>query len=377
MNPGSADQGAAAQLTYSGGGLQQQDTVDWTKIGSALVKFGIDLLARLSSGGVEALTVVAAEVVFARLRLGHAGEDRVRETIQNLRPFSSYHNALWFGFGVKHAVRQLAESCEGLNCIAVCSALVDFYSAEDAARILRAVLTSCDTPPRLNPSLTQWRNLVIVCGGAFAATDFGALVHEISQHFLMDGVSDLRLPSEPIAIASALDGLIAVSNRSLDNVQFSGGVECAWIAAFAIWLLNLPVEVRKASGEMVYYSNPSQPYETKVLIFCGDSYEEPSQVMSRSYIIESGIALVRGKGFGRIRQGVALSYGRVPWKSLFTDVFGRKAKGLLGGSMAVTFGMVLGAAARIFECLLTDDPDVPDSKLYRQDWQHINAFSYG
>ena len=241
MNSGPTDRLALAQRD-GGTGLQQQGSIEWTRLTSSVVNFSVEFLARMSNGGIEGLTIFAAETVLAKLKLGPSGEKKTLEAISKLKAFSSFHSALWFGFGVKHVIRQLAESSEGLNCIAVCSALLEFCSTEDSARILRVLLESYDAPKRLTPSLGQWKSLVEVYGGAFATTDFGNLIHSLVSIDLPDGRSDLRYRSEPAAIADALNKVIAVSNGSLERVQFLGGADCGWLAAFSIWLLDLPVE---------------------------------------------------------------------------------------------------------------------------------------
>ena len=364
-------------------GLQQQGTVDWTRFASSVVNFTVELLVRLSNGGVEGLTVFAAETVLARLKLGPEGEKRTLNAVSRLKAFSSFSNALWFGFGAKHVVRALAESSEGLSCIATCSALLEFYSTEDAAKILRELLVSCDAPGRLTPSLSQWISLVELCGGAFATTEFGSLIHELTRLNLPDGRSELRYRSEPRFIANALNKLIAISNGSLERVQFLGGADCGWLAAFAIWLLDLPAVVQDGAGRVRYRSHPEST-DPKILVTY-DNESDSVQLVKTATIVKSGeIFKHEHNRLGYLseqstRPGDVLSYGRVPWESLLGDTFGRPFLDLLDGGLTTSFGVALGCMARIFTSVVTDWDEIDRNAyhLYRKHWKYISSSSHG
>ncbi|MCJ1251543.1 hypothetical protein MMC30_008778 [Trapelia coarctata] len=370
----------------TGGGLQQQGSIDWVRLIGSSVSFSVEFLVRLSNGGVETLTVCAAEAVLSRLRLGPHGELRLQEAVAQLKAFSSFNKALWFGFGVKHVIRQLAESSEGLNCIAVCAALVEAYSPLDSAKILREMLLINNAPDRLTPSLRQWICLVEMCAGALASTDFGVTVHNITRLCLTDGTSSLRIRSEPAAIAQALNSIIMVSNGSLDRVQLLGGADCGWIAAFSSWLLDVLVEVRDVSGQTLYRSGPEDTRrveDAKVLVIYGDPSITELQIMKRCFVIPGGQLLVRDNLQQGIRQealdGDLFSYGRVSWSSLLKDTFGKPMRDLIDGGLATLCGTALGCAARIFTSIITDDRDLPDYAYakYRQGWAYINFASHG
>ena len=357
----------------------QQGAIDWAKVFGGSIEFGVEFLVRLSNGGIESLTVVAAETILAKLQLGSVGEQRAREATKSLKCFSSFQKVLYFGFGAKHVIRQLALSQEGLNCIVVCSALLESYSAEDAARILRALLVSYEAPPRLTPSLQQWIALVEACGAIFATSEFGLLIHQISRHNLSEGTPNLRFGSEPDAIADALKKLIAVSNGSLELVQFTGGSDCAWLAAFAAWMLDLPTLVQNAQGQTVF-SSPQQSVDPKVIVTYYDTSGETLQVVKERAIVPSGGIFKFLRSQPKL-SGCAdtLSYGRVPWVSLLNDTFGAPMRDLLSGGMVHSFGEALGFAARICEAIATHDPDLPTNlqEKSRRSWEHINSSSYG
>ena len=361
-----------------GGGLQQQGSIDWARLTGSAVSFAVEFLVRLSNGGIETLTVIAAETVLAKMKLGPIGEKRAFEAVGQLKAFSSFNKFLQFGFGAKHAIRQLAESSEGLNCIVMCSALLEFYSAFDAAKILRQLLVSLNPPGRLTPSLKQWIALIEACGGAFATSDFGALLHTISGPILPDGSSELRTPSDPQAVADALNKLIAVSNHSLNFVQFVGGADCGFIAAFSAWLLNLPVHVKTAAGHSIFTSC-EQSSDCKVQVVYTDDSRSLQLVKQRTILPSGSVFMRYNLDPNGVNRGDILSYGRVPWKSLLRDTFGRSVRDLLDGGLTMSFGRALGCGARIFTALLTRDLSVPDKfyTQYRETWEYLNSSSHG
>lgn len=380
MSAGGFNGGAlTAPPSSTGGALPQQGSLDWFKLAGSSVSFTIDVLARMSAAGVEAFTVCAATTTLSRLRLGRIGESRVQEAVLRLKAFSSVNNALWFGFGVKHLIKKLAESYEGLCCIAVCASLSEFYSTPDASRILREIFVQYNAPSSLTPALRQWTNLVEACEGALSSTTFPVLVHEITRLYLPDGNTGLRHRADPAAIAKALNGLFQVSNGSLESVQFLGGADCGWIAAFAHWLLDLSVEIRDISGETLYRPaavNSSALRDAQVLVIFGGSTTNDLQLVSKAFVVPGGQSLVRKQEF---MQGDVLSYGRVQWDSLLQDVFGKPFKMMLHADLATLCGSALGCAARIFTGFVTseEETDRASWSSYRKTWTYVNSGSHG
>lgn len=376
---GSDSRSLSGPSSSTGGGLQQQGSLDWVKLAGSSVSFSVDVLARMSASGVEALTVCAAETILSRLKLGRIGENRVQEALLRLKAFSSVNNALWFGFGVKHMIRKLAESYEGLCCIAVCASLSEFYSTPDTARILREIFVQYNAPSNLTPALRQWVNLVEACEGALSSTTFPVLVHEITRLYLPDGNSGSRARADSVAIARALHGLIQVSNGSLESVQFLGGADCGWIAAFAHWLLDLSVEIRDPSGETVYRPaaiNSSKLRDAQVLIIFGGSTTNDLQLVRKTFVVPSGQSLLREQ---ESTQGDMLSYGRVQWALILQDVFGKPFKIMLHEGLATLCGSALGCAARIFTSYVTNDEETNSApwSSYRYKWTYVNSGSHG
>ena len=361
-------------------GLQQQGTIDWTRMGSSIVRFSVDFLIRISNGGVEGITIHAAQAVLSKLKLSVEGEQRVHDAIGKLSAYSSINTALWFGFGIKHIIRQLAETEEGLNCIAICAALQEMYSTTDTAKILRELVHLSGAPARVMPSLRQWISFAEVCSGALASTDFGTHLHTISRSFLLQDSSTLHRRSDIQHIANAINALIAVSNGTLENIRLLGGADCGWISAFAVWMLSLPVLIQDAAGNELYRFPEQSLLDPKLTVIFGDHSSASVKLVKKSFVVPSGDALIHEFDVEKhvVQGGDILSCGRVPWQSVLKDTFGNAARLLIDGPMTTSCGTVLGCAARIFTVVLSDDPDFPnDHFVYRAVWKYIASSSHG
>ena len=357
--------------------FQQQGTIDWTRLAKSIIELSVDFLMRLSRGGVEPLTVVTARAVVSELKLSYVGEERVQNAVQNLKAFSSFQNILWFGFGVKHLVRLLAETREGLNCIAICSALLEVYSTTDTARIWRELATLRGAPRELTPSLRQLVALVDVCGGVLASTDFGTILHSIARCLVPAEVSSSHPRADPVAIAKALNALAAVSNGSPEYVQFSGGSDCALLAAICQWLLDIPVEVRDTEGGILFRSSYQRFSEPKVLIVFRSDNTISYGIARRIFTVPN-----RNELFRQSEAGQAISSGRVSWDGILSNTFGRAFEELCKESPTEVFFGALSSAARIFTAVVSEERTRPESTRAayaeaRKDWVYLNSAAHG
>ncbi|KAI9691943.1 MAG: hypothetical protein M1822_008016, partial [Bathelium mastoideum] len=118
----------------SGGALVPKGAFDWVGFSKHSVTFTVDTLSRMSKAGVEALTVFASRALFQQVKLDARGERRLLDALEKLGVFSSRNNALWFGFGIKHLTRDLAETSEGLACVGICACLTEEYGHLTSAK---------------------------------------------------------------------------------------------------------------------------------------------------------------------------------------------------------------------------------------------------
>ena len=120
--------GRATSTVVSPSSFVQQGTVDWLYVAKASVKASVSILTRLSGGGVELWTAAFAQIVLGTMKLSHEGEQHLNVALSKLASFGSYGNVMYFGFGVKHVVRTLADSDEGMSTVALCACIADAHS---------------------------------------------------------------------------------------------------------------------------------------------------------------------------------------------------------------------------------------------------------
>ncbi|KAF4469671.1 hypothetical protein FALBO_3432 [Fusarium albosuccineum] len=155
-------------------GFQQQGTVDWIAVANGTVGFSVGFITTFQIG------------------LGKLGEIRLQQAMKKIDAFPSVSNVLWFGFGVKHIIRSMQESAEGLACLGLCARLTEEFSTMLAAKIMRELFLLYNPPAEITPALRQWTSLVEASEGLFAPTEFGLVLHGLTKICLRDGLLNLR-----------------------------------------------------------------------------------------------------------------------------------------------------------------------------------------
>lgn len=336
----------------------QQGQIDWTAMAKSTVNFTWDALARLSHAGVEALTICAARVMFQQVQLSELGEQRIIDAVKALHAFPSYRDVLWFGFGVKHIVRSLSESHQGIACIGICSCMTEEFGSITSARILRCLFQLYNPPADKAPSLWQWTTLVEACEGAVVTTNFGIILSQLSRMCSSTPGVRGRTCSRPDIVAQSLKALFEVSLGTISRVHFSGGKDCAWIAAVAHWLLGLRVLVTDAFGDPLYRPGSLGPFafeEAQVIICYGPPEVDTSSLVQRSYSLPNGRPLCRATD----PDDAVLSQGRLAWSSCLCDAFGEQMSSLLTTDASHT-GAILGHAAVVHDKMMCDPKNMAE-----------------
>lgn len=350
--------------------FSQQGTIDWVQLGNCSFSATVSILSRLSAANVDPLTLAVAQAVAGQFKLSRHGKERLREALQSLKCFNSLGDVLWFGFGVKHIVRVLAQTTQGMCAIALCGSLSTVMSTEMVAYILDELPEFYKAPPDLRPSLSQWEALANVCAGTLSSTNFGSIAEHfmslngdtiLSPDFSLVSVSKLkrRLTGEPKDIAAALQAISRLSSGSLISIELHGGATCGLLAAVASWFLGLDVEIRK-NGTIVHRSvSEKHPVQILVQYYGKESrpiHSEETQVTSTSYHIFS-VASILDPGDLKRFQSVG---GRVSWENALRATFGASGKRLL--QYSYHFGQILGSAARIFAAVANSERDSPERR---------------
>lgn len=220
-------------LVPSSAQFAQQGSVDWVALSNTSVQFSVAVLSILSRAGIDAFTLQVGRAICFNFALEPNGQERMSDAILKLKRYGSYGDLIWFGFGIKEVVTDLADTEEGLTLVAVCAALSTTYEPLFAAKVLRELCVLCKAPQSFSPALRQWKALVELCAGILGSAHFVMLVNgfrRLISGSSPDTVGSRCTPTTPSALAEAILILARISKRCLVNAVFSGGLDCAWLA---------------------------------------------------------------------------------------------------------------------------------------------------
>lgn len=149
--------------TNGGPSFAQQGSVDWVALSNSSVQFSVAVLARLSRAGIDAFTLQFGRAICYNFSLEPHAQERIYDAIVKLKKYGSYKDIIWFGFGIKDVVTDLADTEEGLTLVALCAALAATYDSMYAAMVIRELCVLCKAPQSFTPAIRQWKALVDLC----------------------------------------------------------------------------------------------------------------------------------------------------------------------------------------------------------------------
>jgi len=325
-------------IPSAGASFQQSGQVDWVSLSRSVVQISVGTLARLSRAGVDAYTVQVGKALCWNLELSAKVQDNLVEEIKNLKCAKLCDNLLWFGFGIKQLVADLAETEQGLALVALCSALTTNYDVFYAAQVLRQLCLQAKAPQQFMPSLQQWKALVRLCSGILMDSPFQLLLNGL-QRLVRGSKPIIRQEAiEPASIAKGLSNLALLSKGSLVRLSFSGGEDCCWLAAFAKWVLSFDVAIYDAIGSLVYLSQ-DQSSEAPQVTFNLD-VKASNTVLSaqKTSLVPRGQSLIKLEA--RDRSASSLS-SLSTWATILHDTFGSAIDILLVGPCSDEFAVFL------------------------------------
>ena len=326
-----------------GPSFAQQGSVDWVALSNSSVQFSVAVLARLSRAGIDAFTLQFGRAICYNFSLEPHAQERIYDAIVKLKKYGSYKDIIWFGFGIKDVVTDLADTEEGLTLVALCAALATTYDSMYAAMVIRELCVLCKAPQSFTPAIRQWKTLVDLCSGMFAnahftlvANGFRRLISGHSNHLIAR-----HTPTTHSALAEAILILAKVSKGNLCNATFSGGIDCAWLAAFAEWILSLKVAICDPSGALLYHSGGvgDKPPQVTIVVptIAGNAVQE-TLIKSKASFIPSGQKLLQKDPALR---GVNLLNWQGSWSTILHDVFYGNIDDLLSGETGKYFNMYI------------------------------------
>lgn len=365
-------------------GFSQQGQVDWVELSGKSVQFSVAVLSRLSRAGIDAYTLHVGRAICLSFALDPIAQERIADAIFKLKKYSSYGDLIWFGFGVKHVVTDLAETEEGLTLVALCAALTTTYDSTYSARVLRELYVLQKAPKSFTPALRQWKAIVELCSGILASSHFVLILNGFRRLILsQSNMPDLKcrqFPTPPTDLAKAILTLASVSRKNLVNATFTGGLDCAWLAALPEWVLSLDVEILSSSGLSFYRSRLGVGILPQVTIVCTDETTtgmRPELVVSRAVVVPRGCAIVHTVAYYEPQCGNFLNW-RSPWSSILHDTFHEMADLLLTNETGRHFAIYLRCMFLIqsFNPIQDSSPRgrLYDSDVYGSPHRHGNHY---
>lgn len=348
----------------------QNGQVDWVAFGNSLWSTSSAVLQRFASAGVQPVTYGAGIALASQFQLDRVGKQRMDNALNNLRGVSGFEKVLWFGFGVRSFLRVMADTELGIKCIALCACLAEVQGEDVSAWILEDLWKLHNYPQEYLPSHAQFVALVRACSGALTKTSFSKITDRMLGRML-DAYSTARhLPqtSNTEDVAKAIRGLFQISNGAISRISVTGGVGCAFIAAFASWLFNFKVYVEDEAGTVIY-EDESREAARVVVTYSTEAALPLVQVSSTTYVLhELDDLWIRNPKLDQI-----LLTFRTPWDGCLARVFGAAFDDLI--KLPYILGGFLGSAARVYSGLAMAEKDV--AQFSRKTYVNFVEACYG
>ncbi|KAI4131441.1 MAG: hypothetical protein LQ347_002980 [Umbilicaria vellea] len=317
--------------------FNQQGTIEWTNIANFTVTSSVALLSRLASAGLEPLTLAVGQAVCSPLSLGPIGERRLQESLNSLKSFSSFGDVIWFGLGVRHALRTLVQTAQGASCVALTASLAEVHSVDVAALVLYNLTKIQNAPVELSPSFAQWQALAKTCASVFKTSSFSLRVQTLLS--MMDKEPGMAPDSEvcdSANLAEVLHAIALVKSGEKRGITLVGGADCAWVIAFADWLLTLRVQLRGHNGDLLYanFDGPDHQVQISAQYAREGSIDSKSlRKTGESYCLRSGRDIIfeqlglHNLGFTELGGGTFPStsiIAKVQWTEALSTAFGEE-----------------------------------------------------
>ena len=346
----------------------QNGQVDWVAFGKSIWSTSSAVLQRFASAGVQPITFGAGLALASAFDLDRVGKQRMDSALRNLQGVWSFEKLIWFGFGTRSFLHVMADAQSGINCIVLCSALGEVYNEHAAAWILDELWKVYGYPQQFLPSHSQLTALVKACSGVLTRTEFSLIPDRMLGHILeLDGVFPHSMANSE-DIAKAMSGLFKISKGDIKKITVMGGTECAFIAAFAHWVLNLKVYVDDEAGKVIYQDVEAEDAQVEVT-YCRQHSLSLVQISSTTYILrEVEDIFIRAQTYDQTFLTI-----RTPWDGCLTRVFGRTFNVLT--KAPTTLGGFFGSVARVYRALALGENDV--GKFSRTLYINFVESSYG
>ena len=347
-------------------GFTQNGQVDWVAFAKSVWNVSSSVLQRFASAGVQPITFGAGLALASGFDLDRVGKKRIHSALEKAEGKWSYEKVLEFGFGVRSFVHVMADAQSGINCIALCSALGELHDVHAAAWVLDELWKINGYPQQFLPSHSQFTALIRACSGLLARTEFSPLADRMLGHTI--DPRGLNFMADFEDLAKALNGLFRISKGEIARITVTGSTECAFVASFAHWVLNLKVYVHTTAGTVLFQDVSLE--EAQVVITYGQQSDAALlQVSKTTYILREVEDLLWRTP--NLEQNLICI--RTPWDGCLARVFGTAFSSLV--KVPMIFGDYLGSVARVYQALALGEKDV--GNLSRETFLNFVEPSYG
>ncbi|KAL2856735.1 hypothetical protein BJX68DRAFT_263276 [Aspergillus pseudodeflectus] len=319
----------------------QQGTVDWTSLGRMQFSASIAVLSRLSSAGIESLTVAFGQAMCTRIPLGAHGEKFLMDSLNKLKAFSGFGDLIWFGVGVRHVLRDLVQTSEGASLVALCASLAETYPPHVAALVVYEMAKQLKAPSELSPSLAQWEEVVKTCSCAFKETTFSLRYEKLlrlaglSSSCLSRDISDGFSSGHAQDIARSIMVLGDIMRGTAEQITIHGGRGACWLATYAGLILGLRVDIlMNGKSRIANFDEGKTKAQLCVHVFDTVVMENDLQHIGSTFTVRHGRDFIQ-QVFGTFGDGTMEAgkppflAGTVSWDTVITDTFGGHGRDLL------------------------------------------------
>lgn len=217
--------------------------MDWVALSNTSVQFSVAALSRLSRASIDAFTLQVGWAICYNFSLEPNAQERISDAILRLKRYGSWRPdlvRLWNQGSRNRSGRHRRRIDASRTVCCIVSHLRRFIFSQSFAGALRAlqgtpVLHTCIEAMESAGRAMCW-HIDIRSSCPYRQRLPPKNIRLLTSYNLQSFA-----PTSHSALAESVLTLARISKQALVSTAFSGGLDCAWLAAFAGWVLSLEV----------------------------------------------------------------------------------------------------------------------------------------